>query len=757
MIKKVLSVLLIFLLVVSGAGFLVNSSHFSLDSSSGGIRHNYTLADVKALRVPSTSGLLSTGAFSGKMEVMVSFNFTNSSMLQNYLSNLSNPASIQYHDYLSSAEFDRLFGQPASFYRDAVNYFKSMGNVQLKSFSDHLNIALIANSSYFASVFNAPVLSYKDGQHMFFSVSGNPVLPDWLAKNVTGIVGLSNKTEPGISLGTGYGSSPNTGLAPQTYANYPVPLSSSGVQFVWGSDMQRAYNVQKILNITQPTKQAIATILWSGKTNTSTPTGPFYPADIYRYFNDTLPGNQPKPKIYGIPLNGAPAPGISASYDSTDASFENTLDLEMAGSLAPGASIYNVYTSSNTFAALDQCFAYIVNGSDPALSNVSTISNSWYSGSFTDPGWNASLVKAEALGITVLAASGDSGNNKSSPKYAGADAAFPGTTASDSFGMVSVGGTTVKLSTTQTPGQFLKLTNQSAWYMPGPNTTGKTPVGSQGGIDVNISEPSWQLNSVANNLIQGKGRGVPDIGGLANNTVIYITIDGVSYYDSPRFYYAWGTSIASPLEAGLLATMNAYLIAHGGTRLGFVDPLLYKFGNLQYGTAHGNILSENKSFLLPYYDVLYGRNAIYSEVPGYSLVTGLGSINAYNMATDILNNFTTLVLYTVNVSIILNTSQQILDIYINTQHLPWTTNAFSLFLTNGTYSYNVTLKNGTRNTYSTGQFIVNGSSKDVVIHLTNETTLPASPLIPNKSTLLTIVIFLILIVIVASLFMRRRK
>ena len=81
----------------------------------------------------------------------------------------------------------------------------------------------------------------------------------------------------------------------------------------------------------------------------------------------------------GVPINGAVKPGLSATYDTTGANDENTLDLEMVGSTAPGASIYNVYGPNSTYLSIDSAFAFILNPNSTykALDNVSVITNSW--------------------------------------------------------------------------------------------------------------------------------------------------------------------------------------------------------------------------------------------------------------------------------------------------------------------------------------------------------------------------------------------
>ncbi len=762
--NRYLAVIVAILMLLTGLGAVFHAPAGTGPSASG---QDKTIPSpmkiVNAVMVPNTTGVQSMGAFKGDINVMITFNFSHQLALRNFLNNLSNPLSPQYHRYISAGEFDHLYGPSSSFYNGAVSYFNSLGSVRVETFSDHVSIDITGSASYFNTAFHTNLTKYGTESHWYYSTPSLPELPSWIAGGVSDVIGFSNYSSPSLELGGYPGHNSVTTAAPTKSFGYPVPVNyNSNTQLVWGSDFQVAYNEQNLLNSVFPTNISIATILWSGN-DSSGMTAPFYPQDVYTYFNDTLPSGQPTPRVYGVPLDGAPSPGISAAYDTTSSAFENTLDIEMVGSAAPGSSIYNVYTPHNTYSALDQCFAYIMNANkttNPGLASVSVISNSWYSGSHNDTTWNSYLVEAQARGVTVLAASGDSGDNSSSSKYLGSDASYPGTSAFNSYGMVSVGGSNVVLDTAQNQQTFLTITNQSAWYVEGPSQVDKTTIGTQGGIELNITEPVWQLNSVANNVLQGRGRGVPDIGAVANNTIMYITVYSngqfTSYYDNPYFYIAWGTSIASPLEAGIIGEMNAYLQHEGRGLLGFIDPVFYKLGNLQYGTAQGTVINSNHTFLNPFYDVLYGHNSKYFAQYGYSLLTGLGSINAYNMTMDILNNFTSITVYTISINLIIDSQQSITGIYINGVELPWKQTDFSIFLTNGTYLYNVTLLKGSVNTYSNGTIIVNGSSATYTLKLTNQTVIPNSSFLSGYYIYFVLAVML-LVILMISLAMRRKK
>ena len=84
-----------------------------------------------------------------------------------------------------------------------------------------------------------------------------------------------------------------------------------------------------------------------------------------------------------------------------------------------------------------------------------------------------------------------------------------------------------------------------------------------------------------------------------------------------------GTSQAAPIWAGLTVLMNQYLVANGGRPLGNANPLLYRVA------AGANLPG--------FRDVRRGGNAVDTALPGYDLVTGLGSPNVYNLARNLLD------------------------------------------------------------------------------------------------------------------------
>jgi len=535
-----------------------------------------------------------------KLNVMVSMQYSNQGELDNFLANLQNPTSPAYHHYLTAKEFISTYSPPSSEYYRYVNYFMSRG-FSVTTYADHVSVDLSGSVGQFESLFGTAIDVYSGRDGTFYAPSSPLSLPVNYGE-ISSVVGLSDQ-----------------------FTAYIAPLfqGSGSSESLYGSDFQNAYHLSGLYQkYGYPTNETIATILWSGTNSSGQSVAPFVPADIQYYISNNIPSNEPRAKIYYYNFSGAPAPGPSAVYDVTGAQIESTLDLEMAASLAPGASIVEVYGPQPSLSYLDEAFANILNPSynstvNSALKNVSVISNSWGTNDTKNSLWSQYEEEAAARGITVFASSGDDGNSPSqSPS-------FPASSAYNSYGTIAVGGTFTTL--TGTPSNngsgTTGIKTQSVWYnLPEPGN------GTQGGVSAVYPEPSWQLDSPdASSVISSSssvtlvsnGRGTPDLSGDGANMSIYISTSSGAHYATVD-----GTSIASPLVAAEFSVIDHSL----GKNVGFVEPALYKMGNAEYNGSY----QENP----PFYFVYNGSNHDFSALKGYNLVTGWGSLNAYNFFTD---------------------------------------------------------------------------------------------------------------------------
>lgn len=216
------------------------------------------------------------------------------------------------------------------------------------------------------------------------------------------------------------------------------------------------------------------------------------------------------------------------------------------------------------------------------------------------------LTRAQDNGTSAFDAGGDlagleckGGNEWSSPPH------------SDNIGldavasipeMTNVGGTT--LSTDSTGGWL----SEQAWF------DAPLSQGTAGGSSALYTRPEWQRDLAG--VTDDDSRLAPDVSAVAD------PFTGVRIVFGQQEIVGGGTSLAAPLWAGFAAVMNQYLVDGGGSRLGDLNPLLYR-------VARGAALPG-------FHDVVLGGNAVANAGPGYDLATGLGTPDVDNLARNIL-------------------------------------------------------------------------------------------------------------------------
>ncbi len=261
------------------------------------------------------------------------------------------------------------------------------------------------------------------------------------------------------------------------------------------------------------------------------------------------------PNVVTVPVNNVSV-DPAADPDSTG---EVMLDIEVAGSLAPSATIA-VYFSTFDEKGLIDCIAAVIadKANDPSVVSISwgwdenqTFQNSilWTPAAIEHIG--ESFLAAAQLGITVCVSTGDDGS-EAQVKDGRAHVNYPATDAS----VLAVGGTTLHRKSSSKPA----AASEVVWN-DGPGS------GTGGGISDYIAIPSWQQGVVppSINPTNFKGRGIPDVAANADPDTGYLT------YSGGQFGIVGGTSAAAPLWGALIALCNQQL----GARVGNFNALLY--------------------------------------------------------------------------------------------------------------------------------------------------------------------------------------
>ena len=316
--------------------------------------------------------------------------------------------------------------------------------------------------------------------------------------------------------------------------------------------------------------------------------GGFRQADITAYFSGL---GVKAPTVVAVSVDG----GHNAPSTADSADGEVMLDIEVAGGVAPGATIV-VYFAPNT----DQGFLDAIT---MAMHDIkykpSVISISWGS---AEKNWtpqalnsfNQAFQAAAALGITVCAAAGDTGSDDS----AGDGKVHVDFPASSPF-VLACGGTKLTASSSA-------ITAEVVWHASNTSATG-------GGISDVFDLPTYQQAShVPPSVNDGirVGRGVPDVAAVADPATGYsVRVDG-------KTFIIGGTSAVAPLMAGLIALVNQQI----GKPIGFIHPTIYA-----HPTAFRDITQGNNK-------TTKGSKG-YSAASGWDACTGLGVADGKKLAT----------------------------------------------------------------------------------------------------------------------------
>ncbi len=291
------------------------------------------------------------------LKLTFTLGFSNASRLTSTLQRVEDPASPQYRHFLSASEFRQDFGPSPATDRLLREQLLLAGANSIAVSPDGVVVQAELPADGVAALLGVqPVGFGTTGGGRAYTVVGTPTLPAALVGKVIEVVGLSG----GGSLSDLLGSLTATTLPTPLPPLFPSFVKSGLDDWYIGTDYAQAYGAPELLpgaegmaHATYPDHVAIATLGASGyNAGTSTVLPPWDPAVVDTYYNDTFPAGWPLPKVSGdavsIPgVAAPPAPGPSFGViDTLGYSVENSLDLEMAGSVAPGATLVNFYFSA---------------------------------------------------------------------------------------------------------------------------------------------------------------------------------------------------------------------------------------------------------------------------------------------------------------------------------------------------------------------------------------------------------------------------
>jgi subtilase family serine protease len=581
--------------------------------------------------------------------------------LNTLIAEQQNPASPLYHQWLTPDQFAARFGMAPSDLQKVQSWLEQQG-FSIDSVSRSRNVIRFSGTvRQVEAAFQTEMHTYNIKGVPHFAPSTELSVPSGIAPTVLAIRNLND-------------------FRPKAQVVYrknlrPRPQFTSGQTgdvFFAPGDIATAYNIKGVYS---------AGYTGSGQKIAIVGQSSIVISDIENFQNAA--GLTVKdPTLVLMPNTGTPE-----SFQGDES--ESDLDLEWSGAIATGADIYFVYTGSNTnYGAFDAIQYAVDQDIAPIISSSYGECEAYLDGSTLE----STFQQATSQGQTLLAASGDDGSTdcyisdsttSGNPPQSQQQALAVDYPASSPY-VTGMGGTEVSQANANylTSGTAYwegssngnDVISSALQYLPEVAWNDDTAncgqdnclAASGGGASTLFTKPSWQTG-VPGIPSDGK-RDVPDLALYASPSFpgyLYCTSD-TSAWDSQDgqvascnsgfrdsstglLTVAGGTSFAAPIFAGVVALINQKADYTSGQ--GLINPTLYKLASdsTTYSSAFHDITTGNNDCTAgsPYCSSTAG----FSAGTGYDQVTGLGSIDAYNLVNAWpANTQTTLIATTTTIS-----------------------------------------------------------------------------------------------------------
>jgi subtilase family serine protease len=502
-------------------------------------------------------------AATNQLRLAIGVPLRDSTGLDNFLAQVSDPANPNYRQYLSPAEFTSRFGPTETDYQMVKDFAQTNGLTVTATYGNRLVLDVAGPVAAVEKAFHITLRTYRHPMEArdFFAPDTEPVVD--AALPVADISGLSNFKLP-------HPNSYKLSAAQQKSVTAKGGSGASGTYL--GADFRAAYAPGVALG---GSGQAVGLLEFDS----------YYANDITSY--ESLSGytNVPLANVLVNGVSGSPGySGISGAVD------EVSLDIELAIAMAPALAKVIVYEGASQNSILSQMV------SD---NQAKQISSSWgWSGgpsTTTDNIFKQMISQGQSFfnaagDSCAFTAGAGSANGVDNPNLNNAPSSSPYIT--------QVGGTTL------TTGTGAAYASETVWNW-GSGT------GGSGGISSYYNIPSWQTNiNMAARSGSASYRNIPDVALTADNVFVV--------YNNGQTGGFGGTSCAAPLWAAFTALVNQQAAAAGQPPVGFVNPTLYAIAaGPNYSACFHDVTSGN--------NFSSSSPSLFSAMNGYDLCTGLGT------------------------------------------------------------------------------------------------------------------------------------
>ncbi len=532
-------------------------------------------------------------------------------------------SSPQYHQWLTPEQFGARFGAAHQDLNTVTAWLQSHGFTVHGTAKGKGTIEFSGTAQQVSEAFHTAIHRFVVNGEEHWASTVSPSIPAALAPVVGGVSTLNNFRLQARGIN-------------RTIKSYPLYTASDGNHALAPTDYSTIYNINPLYQQAPAIDGTGVTIAVVGATYID-------PQDITDFRKEFgIKAYQPQIMYpYGQPTNSEPQ-------------AEGTLDVSWSGAIAPGAAI-NFVSIPDTFADSGLLLAenYIV---DNNLGDIITESFSLCeAGSY--PALNTYIEsireQAAAQGMTYIVSAGDSGPYGCDAFDTELTVFDPSLTSvnllASSPYVTAVGGT-----------MFNNGANPTEFWSPAtrlPFGTAKSYIpedvwdescdstfcfmnilAGSGGQSAVYPKPSWQ--SGVPGIQQDGTRDLPDVSLTAGSLVPYLFCLSGSC-EAGGLYAASGTSAAAPSFAGIMALVRQ----KAGTRLGAINPQLYALAGAEnYANCNGSANAVASTCI--FNDITVGNNAVngepnfgtssalYQATVGYDMASGLGSVNAANLANN---------------------------------------------------------------------------------------------------------------------------
>jgi pseudomonalisin len=555
---------------------------------------------TKAFPIQNVSGATLVGAVPSttSIHIAVGLQEQNASQVQTILKRMITPGDSLYGTSYSLDQFVAEFGATSAQVSAVTGYLSSFGFQNVTADPNNLVVEADGSAAEVEKAFNTSLFQYTAKGVSFFANTTAAQIPSSLQGIVVAVLGLNSLVSVHTDRTTLAAGHPAT--APCTPPECPTPdLSNdtfSAQQYQIAYDAACPSDNTKCAAHNFPSGSTTAVGIISEGSLTQVVT------DLRSY-----------EKLYSLPQ--VPVTVVNAGIPSADTSGADEWDLDSQTSTGIAQQVSHLYFYVAT-SMTDSDLALAINKAVTS-NKVKAFNMSFGECEFSAYIDGSMLVDDEVFGeaalqgITPFASADDQGSacplegTNGVPLSGPPDTAYP---ASSPY-VVAVGGTNLFVNADYT------YDYEVAWEASG------------GGISYFETSPFWQSYTgtgsepIVPSAAAGD-RGVPDVSMCAGGTeyaicAANIIVDGTATL-------VGGTSLSSPLAMGSWARIES---AHK-CKLGFASPLIYQLAN------------GAPTLTSPYFnDVILGGNGLYTALPGYDYVTGLGSFDVLKVNSVMPTNY----------------------------------------------------------------------------------------------------------------------